>query len=77
VTCEACGGDLERDVAELEVKLGARRVTVAQPGWYCWDCGAARFSARDLHAADRQLSAGARLEGVVVSRAFNQAVEAA
>lgn len=53
MTCEACGGELHRDVAELE--LGRGRTAVAQAGWYCWACGSARFSAADLYQAERQL----------------------
>lgn len=78
VNCDACDGDLEHEVLELEIRAGTRLVTVAQPGWYCWSCGAARFSAGDLDAADRQLSAGrAGLKGVASPRILSSPAKAA
>lgn len=56
--CEACRGEMQRDVAELDGASGGRRVTIVQAGWYCWQCGAARFTATDLAAAERQLRIG-------------------
>lgn len=60
MTCEACDGDLEREVVELEVRIANRFVMIRQPGWYCWSCQNARFSAGDLELADRQLIAAGR-----------------
>jgi hypothetical protein len=54
--CEACGGELSRDVAQLEMLDRGRRIVLAQAGWYCWDCGEARFTAADFALAERQLS---------------------
>ena len=53
--CETCGGELTRDVAELALAAGRRRTVLAQAGWYCWQCGGARFSATDLELAERQM----------------------
>lgn len=55
MTCEACGGGLQHEAAEIELRIGQRVVAVAQPGWYCWQCGAARFSAEDLAIAERNI----------------------
>lgn len=57
MNCEGCGGDLQREAIEIEVRIGQPSHTVRQPGWYCWQCGSARFSAEDLAIADRQLRA--------------------
>lgn len=78
VNCDACDGDPEYEVLALEIRIGTRLVTVAQPGWYCWSCGAARFSAEDLDSADRQLSAGrASLKGVASPRVLSSPAKAA
>jgi hypothetical protein len=57
VKCDACDGDLEHDVVELEVRIAGRVASISQPGWYCWTCQNARFSAADLESTERQLSA--------------------
>lgn len=55
MNCEACGGEMERGSAEIELRSGLRVFLLGQRGWYCWPCGTARFSAEDLAVAERQL----------------------
>jgi len=57
VICDGCDGELVHEIWELQVALGPRLVSIDQPGWYCPGCGAARFTASDLDAAERQLAA--------------------
>ena len=48
IICEDCGEEMSRESIPVEVAHGNRRVTLQQPGWWCWTCRVGRHSAADL-----------------------------
>jgi hypothetical protein len=55
--CESCGDAMEREIVAIEVVIASRRVSIDQPGWYCWSCKLGTHSASDLAIADDALAA--------------------
>ncbi len=55
--CELCGDAMEREIVAIEVVIASRRVSIDQPGWYCWSCKLGTHSASDLAIADDALAA--------------------
>jgi hypothetical protein len=55
--CESCGDGMEREIVAIEVVIASRRVSIDQPGWYCWSCKLGTHSASDLAIADDALAA--------------------
>jgi hypothetical protein len=55
--CESCGDDMEREIVAVEIVIAGRRVSIDQPGWYCWSCKLGMHSASDLASVDGALVA--------------------
>jgi hypothetical protein len=55
--CESCDDAMEYEIIAVEVLVANRRVSVDQPGWYCWSCKLATHSATNLSGIDDALSA--------------------
>ena len=50
--CESCGDAMEREILAVEIVVAGRRVSIDQPGWYCWACKLGTHSAGDLAIID-------------------------
>ena len=55
--CDSCSDDMEREIVAIEVVIAGRRMSVDQPGWYCWTCKISTHSTSDLAICDNALAA--------------------
>lgn len=55
--CESCGDAMEHEIVAVEIVIAGRRVSIDQPGWYCWACKLGTHSANDLAIIDSALAA--------------------
>jgi hypothetical protein len=55
--CESCGDTMEHEILAVEIVVAGRRVSIDQPGWYCWACKLGTHSAGDLAIIDDALVA--------------------
>jgi hypothetical protein len=55
--CQPCGDAMEREIVAIEIVIAGRRVSIDQPGWYCWSCKLGTHSVGDLALVDDSLAA--------------------
>jgi hypothetical protein len=55
--CQSCGDAMEREIVAIEIVTAGRRVSIDQPGWYCWSCKLGTHSVGDLALVDDSLAA--------------------
>jgi hypothetical protein len=55
--CESCSDAMAREIVAVEIVIAGRRVSIDQPGWYCWSCKLGTHTAGDLAIADDALVA--------------------
>jgi hypothetical protein len=55
--CESCGDAMDREFVAVEVVIAGRRISIDQPGWYCWSCKLGTHAACDLAIIDDALGA--------------------
>jgi hypothetical protein len=55
--CESCGDAMDREFVAVEVVIAGRRISIDQPGWYCWSCKLGTHAAGDLAIIDDALGA--------------------
>ena len=55
--CELCGDAMDYEIVAVEIVIAGRRVSIDQPGWYCWACKLGTHSASDLAIIDDALAA--------------------